>query len=166
MLQKHCQQISREHQIRVQVLKLIMVLNFVVKVFQQQLQIHVLIEHVSKILQLKIIKIVIYGFHQMVIIKFVFGMALVVVLILNNVLHFKEPSIPVLSILQLMVLVKEIIPQYKPALLKFAIMLHLIIIQMLYVNNGGLLVWLMDKAVFQLDSAKILAPTQYVQLIR
>ena len=117
-----------------------MVLNFVVKVFQQQLQIHVLIEHVSKILQLKIIKIVIYGFHQMIIIKFVFGMALVVVLILNNVLHFKEPSIPVLSILQLMVHVKEIIPQYKPALLKFAIMLHLLIIQMLYVNNGGLLV--------------------------
>ena len=67
-----------------------MVHSYVVKVFQQQLQIHVLIEHASKILQLKIIKIVIIEFHQMVIIKFVFRMAQVVVFILNNVLHFKD----------------------------------------------------------------------------
>ena len=129
-------QISKGHHQLAPILKLIMVHNYVVKVFQQQLQIHVLIEHVSKILQLKLIKIVIYGFHQMVKIKTVFGMAQVVVLILNNVLHFKGQSKHVLSILQLMVLVKEIITEYKHVFLMFAMMLHPLIIRMHYVNNG------------------------------
>ena len=98
---------SREHPLLVQILKLIMVHNCVERVLQQQLQILVQIDHVNKILQLKVIKIVIYGFHQLAIVKFVFGMVQMDVFLLNNALHFKEQWILVLNIPLLMAPVKE-----------------------------------------------------------
>ena len=143
-----------------------MVHNYVEIVFLQLLQIHVLTGLINKIQQPKMIKIVTYGFHRLVIVKTVFWMVQMDVFPLNNALHFKEQSIHVLNILPLMDLVIVSTLQYQLVLLMYATMHHLLIIQIHNANNGDLLVWLMDKAVFRLDNAKVLDLTQYAQLIR
>ena len=67
-------QILREEQLLVPILKAIMVHNYAEIVFLQLLQIHVLIELVNKIPKQKLIRIVIYGFRPLAIVKTVFGM--------------------------------------------------------------------------------------------
>ena len=100
-------QTLREQQLLVPILKQIMVHNYVEIIFLQLLQIHVLIELVNKIPQQKMIRFAIYGFRRLVIVKTVFGVVQMDVFPLNNVLHFKEQLIHVLSLQQQMALVKE-----------------------------------------------------------
>ena len=113
-----------------------MVHNYVEIVFLQLLQIHVPIGLASRIRRPKMIRIAIYGFRRLETPKTAFGMVQMDVFLLNNVLHFKEQSIPVPSLLQLMALVQEQILLNQPVHLTFVAMHHLHIIQMHNAKNG------------------------------
>ena len=85
--------------------------------------------------------------------------------LLNNVLHLKEQSILIPSLLQRMALVIVAILSYQHVHLTFVTMPYPPIIQMLNSNNGVPVVWLKDKGVFRLDNAKVLDLTQFIHFI-